>query len=98
MTKRDDAVRKIILAHLAERFEGVRIMAVNLRHATDADGDDILAINVVFDGKSNQLDPTKTSSVVRHVRPAIEVLGEHAFPVFSFIARSELGKTSPEAA
>lgn len=91
-------VRNIIKAELARRLDTVKIVAVNLTPQTDHDGSRALFINVVYDGKQEQLDVGQTTSMVRHIRPLLEEAGETAFPVFTYIAKSDLGNRSPEAA
>ena len=98
MSQSDDRIKAIVREHLATWFDDIEITSINVRHVEDEDGVEFLAISVVFDGKKKQLDAAKTSKVVRHVRPKMRAAGENAFPVFSFIAKSELGKLSPEAA
>ncbi|MCR9256964.1 MAG: hypothetical protein NXI16_12830 [Alphaproteobacteria bacterium] len=87
-----------IASALSDRLPNVEIVAVNVRPELDESGDEVLFINVVFDGKTEQLDAARTSKIVRHIRPMIQEAGISAFPVFSFIAKSELGKLKPEAA
>lgn len=91
-------IKKIVESVLADKFDGIEIVAINVKADIDEDGDDVITINVVFDGTKKRLDSGKTSSLVRRVRPKFAEIGETAFPVFSFIAKSELGRRSPEAA
>ena len=91
-------VREIIRAELSRRLDAVRIIAVNLTPQVDHDGSRALFINVVYDGKQEQLDVDQTISMVRHIRPLLQEVGETAFPVFTYIAKSDLGNRSPEAA
>lgn len=89
-----DMVRRL----LHDRFDDVEIVSVDVRPDVDADGDRVLFITVVFDGKRKQLDSQKTSGLARHLLPEMQEAGENGFPIFSFIAKSELAKVKPDAA
>lgn len=92
------SIKEIVDSILRERFEGVDIVSINVRPDKDDDGDDILVIDVVFDGKAKSLDASKTSGLVRRMIPEIQESGVRGFPILSFIAKSELRKKRPEAA
>jgi hypothetical protein len=98
MRNRKKNIRDIIRTLLESRFDDVEIVSVNVRPDLDTDGDPVLFITIVFDGKKKQLDPRKTSGLVRRLLPKMKEAGEEGFPVFSFIAKSELGKIKPDAA
>ncbi len=89
----------IIKADLQKRFEDVEIVSINVVPEVDEDGDDVLFVSVVFDAKERKrLDPRKTSAMARSIVPQLMSAGEDAFPVFSFIRKSEWREKSPEAA
>ncbi len=77
---------------LNERLEGVEFESVDVQSDHDEDGNEILVVQIVFDGKQRALDPQKTSSLTRHLRPRIADIGVYAFPVISFVSKSDLGK------
>ena len=81
---------------LNERLEGVESVDVQSDH--DEDGNEILVVQIVFDGKQRALDPQKTSSLTRHLRPRIADIGVYAFPVISFVSKSDLGKRAAAVA
>ena len=91
-------VKRVVESVLAQEFENIDILSINITSDFDEDGDEILIVKVVFDGDRKTLDSRKTSGLARHVLPEIEKIGEKAFPIFSFIAKSELGKIRPESA
>lgn len=94
-----EKIREIVTAALEELFENVRIVSVYVRPDYDQDGDRVLLVDVVFDAsQGNRLDSRKTSGLTRHVLPKMEQAGEEGFPVFSFIADSEMRKDKPETA
>lgn len=93
-----DELLDVIESVLKERFDDVEIESISIEHDLDEDGDAILLVQVIFDGKKKQLDARKTSGVLRHMLPKMAEIGEYAFPVISFVAKSEIGKTKPAAA
>lgn len=84
----------IIETVLHEIFNGLALDVVKIERDTDEFGDGILRVRVVFDSHGDVLDPPKTASVVRHLRPRMAELGEDAFPVMFYIAKSELKRDS----
>ena len=58
-------------------------------------GDEILVVKAVH--RKDRLDAKQTSSLIRHLRPKLAEAGTEAFPVISFIARSELRDRDLEA-
>ncbi len=93
-----EKLKKVIKAVLLERFDNVEIESIFIESDFDEDGDAILRVKVIFDGEQEQLDAHKTSSVLRHLRPKIAEIGEMAFPIISYIAKSEFGNTDPATA
>jgi hypothetical protein len=93
-----ERLRNLVLDVLRERFEGVEVDSITIEPDVDADGDDILLVNVIFDGKHRKLDPRRAASLLRHIRPKFEEIGEKAFPVISFIAKADMRKAKSEAA
>jgi len=99
MVDRDvERLRELVRAVLEERFDDVEFVAINVHPDVDDDGMEYLEIAIVFDSQRTSLDARKTSGLVRHLRPRLAEVGETAFPILSFIAKSDLGNTSPEAA
>jgi hypothetical protein len=75
---------------LRERFDDVDIDDIQVRRDEDHDGDPILRITVVYNTKNKKgLDARKTSSIVRVMRPHLDQVNENAFPVVSFVSRSD---------
>ena len=50
----------------------------------------MVAIKIVFDGTEEQFDARKASSVVRHMRPRLAMIGEQAFPIISYVSSDEM--------
>lgn len=98
LTPDNKKLRTIIQAVLNERFDDVAIDSINIMPDVDEDGDRILHVEVVFDGKQKQLDASKTSTVLRHMLPKFAEIGERGFPVISYIAKSEIRKSKAATA
>ncbi len=93
-----EKLRKVIESVLRERFDNVEIETVSIESDFDEDGDAILRVKVIFDGEKKQLDARIASGVLRHMRPKMAEIGEEAFPVISYIAKSEIEDKKPAAA
>ncbi|WP_147274961.1 hypothetical protein [Ferruginivarius sediminum] len=91
-------VREAVERVVRERFNDVRIVSVDVTPDLDEDGQRILMIDVVFSADKKHLDSRKTVGLTRHVLPKLHEVDEPGFPVFSFIADSEMRKSKTEAA
>lgn len=94
----DNALKRIIEAVFKDHFDEVTIESVTVAHDIDEDGDAILRIAVIFNGKAKQLNAERASGLLRHMRPKMAEIGEDAFPIISFIAKSDIGARNTEAA
>ena len=90
-------IAKVIRETLAADFDRTKISDVSVRKGEDADGDELLRIEVVFEGTVEDVDASKILGAVRQVRPKLIELGENAFPLFSFIAQGDIsaGRREP---
>lgn len=85
-------IARIVRNEVEADFAGVKFLDVRVNADVDSDGNDILRIDVLFDGEPRDLDAKKVAGIVRRVRPElIRLAEEQAFPLFSFISRSDLG-------
>ena len=86
----DDGLRERIeeaVKQLARsRFDGVDIVAVEVVEDVDSDDDEIIRVKVVFRAPEQKLDSRRTSGFVRYLRPRLDELGAHAFPIMSFVS------------
>lgn len=94
----EDTIRRIVQSVLEKKFDDVEIVRISVSPEIDEDGDRIAVIEIVFDGQLKSLDSRKTTGLARHIIPALREAGESAFPVFSFVAKTELEKRKPAAA
>lgn len=91
-------IAKAIQSALVAEFKHLKIAKVKVREDEDSAGDSILLVDVVFEGSPKDVDARELSSAVRIVRPALASMGVTAFPLFSFITRSEAGMRKLERA
>jgi len=91
-------VRRAVERVVRERFDEINIVSITITPDHDEDGDRILLIEVVFDSSAKRLDSRKTLGLTRHLLPELHEAQECGFPVFSFIANSEIGKQKAETA
>lgn len=87
-----EKIAKVVKKTLAADFDKVKILDVMVKKALDSDGQEILHISVIFEGAPKDLDAAAVSGAVRHVRPKLSEIGVDEFPLFSFIASSDVGK------
>lgn len=91
-------LKNVVEAVLKDSFNDVEIESVSVEPGFDEDGDKILRVKVIFNDSGKQLDPHRTIGVLRVLRPRFAEIGEDAFPVMSFIAKSDMRKPKSEAA
>lgn len=84
-------VAKVVRETLAADFDKVKIIDVRVRDETDSDGDEVLRVEVIFEGTQKDIDALKLTGAVRQVRPLLREMNENAFPLFSFISKRDWG-------
>lgn len=95
----DEATVRVFTQELLTAiFENVVFPAVNVTASVDQDGDPIFIIHIVFEDGEYRLDPKITSALTGMLRIKLDEADISGFPIISFIARSDLGKSDPEAA
>jgi hypothetical protein len=88
--RQDDAkVQRIVKETLSADFEKIKILKVCISPEFDSDGNEILRIDVIFEGAAKDVNVRKLSGAVRQIRPKLRAAGEKAFPLFSFISNKE---------
>ena len=78
-------VRKIISDTVKAQLGREHVDSVMVKEDQDLDGDLVLRVTVVLKGDRNELDPSRLSGLLRHLRPALSKGGEGRFPVMSFV-------------
>lgn len=89
--KRMEKIAQMVTETLHKDYESVKILSVKVNPDVDYDGDAVLKIEVVFEGRPRDIDARMISGAVRRVRPHLEKLGELAFPLMSFVSRRDAG-------
>jgi hypothetical protein len=82
-------IEEVVADTLRDDFDNIKILNVKVFRDEDSDGDEILRIDVVFEG--SRKDARTLAGAVRHVRPKLSAIGEKAFPLFSFISERDAG-------
>jgi len=86
---RIDSIKRIVTETLKRDFDRIRILNIEIHEDVDSDGDDVLRIDVIFQGAPQNLNAKKLSGVVRHLRPKLDEIHESAFPLLSFISKAD---------
>ncbi len=86
-----DALRDIVHEALTKRFapDGLTFDPIVLEPDIGYQGDDLLLMKIIFDGNQDKLDARWTSRMPLLLDPVMENLGITAFPIISFIEKSE---------
>ena len=82
-------VKDIVEETLRERCGNV-FELIAVRPDFDEYGDEILVIKAIFDKDRLGAEQTSGPGLIRLLRPKLAEVGTEAFPVISFIAKSEL--------
>ena len=94
-----DKIAKVVRETLTSTFQKNKILDIRVAEDRDFDGEEILRVDVLFEGAADELDTKSVSGVVRSVRPRLlREVNESAFPLFSFIAQEDVGAERFEAA
>ena len=93
-----EEIKEVIGAVLSRRFPKLHVLSINLSEVAGDNGDDIIDVSVVIEAKNkSDFDPAKIPLCLSEIIDGISDK-DAPFPILSFIAKSELGKTKPEAA
>jgi hypothetical protein len=76
-----------ITATLRKYFENIKIIATHVTPDFDRDGEEILRIQVVFEGTLKEADARLVPGVARHIRPVLEENDADLFPLLSFVSK-----------
>jgi hypothetical protein len=93
-----EKIAKIVKEALASDFQNIKIIEVRVRDDLDSDGDEVLRVDVIFEGARKDVDVARLTGAIRHVRPKLYEVDEKAFPVISFISKKDAGASEFVAA
>jgi hypothetical protein len=83
-----DRIAGIVAKKLSSDFESIKILKVNVAQEKDRDGEEILRIEVVFEGKLKDVDGKQLAGAARRLRPAlVEELDADLYPLLSFVSK-----------
>ncbi len=83
-----ERLKSIVEPIVREKIRSGDIVDVRVNGGEDADGDDIIVVNVVFEGR---LDPIETAQLTRFVRNELLAIDDRRFPHTSYISKTEAG-------
>jgi hypothetical protein len=83
------AVKQAASETFSQLFSHVRVCDVRVREDTAFYGDDILRIDVIYDGTVKDLDGKKLAGFIGLLRPRMKQIHEPALPLLSFISRAD---------
>jgi hypothetical protein len=76
-----------ITAMLRKYFENIKIIATHIAQDYDRDGEEILRVDVVFEGTLKGEDARRAAGVARQIRPVLEENDADLFPLLSFVSK-----------
>jgi hypothetical protein len=82
-----DKVADVVADVLGRDFEKIKILKVNVSPGHDRDGNDIVRIQIVFEGTLKGADARHAAGAVRRLRPALEEIDVDMFPLLSFVSK-----------
>lgn len=87
-----ERIGHVVAERLRRRFENITIIEVKVSPDIDRDGEDILRIEVVFEGELKGHDVKQVAGAARHLRPALKEIDADLFPLLSFVSRVDYGR------
>lgn len=95
----NEVIEGIVRDVIREQFGDVRITGIEATPGRDEDDERVWYVKVIMEkSETKRIEAGKVSGIVRHLLPRMATVDDFGFPILSFIASSELGKRSPEAA
>jgi len=82
-----DRIATIVADTLGRHFENIKIIHVDVAKDRDRDDEEILRIQVVFDGVVKAKDAANIAGAARRLRPALEEIDADIFPLLSFVSK-----------
>ena len=93
----EQEMRKIVEAAFKARFGDVELVRINVKPGVDFDGDPMVDIILIYDGKVEQLNGEGIVRVKHEVHTKFDADLENypGWPLLHFIAKSDIGKRDP---
>jgi hypothetical protein len=87
------ALEKAVLELLGKQYKKLQITDVEMYDDLDADGEEIIRVNVYFKADAKTASSQSVISAIRYVRNALIHKGKTEFPLLSFISERERNST-----
>ena len=93
----EQQVGEIAEAAFRARFGDVEVVRVNVRSGFDHEDDPVVDVNIIYDGKYEQLKGDGLFDVRREIIDKVwrEAEDSPGYPMVHFIAKSEIGQRDP---
>ena len=93
----EQEMRKIVEAAFRARFGDVELVCINVKPGVGYDGDPVVDINIIYDGKVEQLDGEGLLRMDHEVHTKFDADSESypGWPLLHYIAKSDIGKRDP---
>ena len=93
----EQEMREIVETAFRSRFGDVELVCINVKPGVDFDGDPMVDINIIYDGKVEQLDGDGLLRVNHEVDTKFDADSEAypGWPLLHFIAKSDIGNRDP---
>ncbi|MCY3811611.1 MAG: hypothetical protein OXH15_07450 [Gammaproteobacteria bacterium] len=93
-TKTLTNAREVIDRAMRDFYRDVAFVVIDVSPDIDEDGQEFLWVKAVYDGEPTVIDTRKSLTMVRELRPKLDELEVAAFPVISYVARSDYEEQS----
>lgn len=84
-----EMVKKAVVKAVTRTLYAVKIIEVKMTEDVGPEGEDVLRIDVIFEGDASKIDPRAMSGMVRTLRPVLDEADEPAFPLVSLISKAD---------
>ena len=93
----EQEMREIVEAAFKARFGDVKLICINIKPSVDYEGDHVVDIKIIYDGKVEQLDGEGLVRMNHEVNTKFDADFEKppGWPLLHFIAKSDIGKRDP---
>ena len=93
----EQEMREIVETAFKARFGDVELVCINVKPGVDFDGDPMVDINIIYDGKVEQLDGEGILRVNHEVDTKFDADSKAypGWPLLHYIAKSDIGERDP---
>ena len=93
----DQQIREITEAAFRSRFGEIEVLSINIRRGFDHDDEPMVDINIIYDGKVEQLGGEGLLDVDMEISDKVWIYAEDSpgWPHVHFISKSDIGRQDP---